>query len=53
MWEHERFLFKRELNRLLMEYKRCSNPLYKEQIQEEIGFLTEAIANYEITPFEK
>ncbi|KKK38089.1 hypothetical protein WQ57_09695 [Mesobacillus campisalis] len=53
VWEQEQFLFKRELNRLLMEYKSCSNPFYKEQIHEEIGFLTAAIADYETTPFEK
>lgn len=53
MWEQEQFLFMRELNRLLMEYKRCSNPFYKEQINEEIVFLTAAIADFETTPFEK
>jgi hypothetical protein len=53
VWEQEQFLFKRELNRLLMEYKRCSNPFYKEQIHEEIGFLTVAIVYYETPPFKK
>ncbi|MED4770781.1 hypothetical protein P9313_23680 [Cytobacillus firmus] len=51
MKEQELFLLKRELNRLLLEYKRCSNDFYKELIREEIGFLTTAIADYETIPF--
>jgi hypothetical protein len=49
--EQELFLLKRELNSLLLEYKRCSNAYYKELIREEIGFLITVIADYETIPF--
>jgi hypothetical protein len=50
MHDQDQFLLKRELGRLLMDFNKCSNPIYKEQIREDIVFLRSVIAN-EITPF--
>lgn len=41
----EKFLLKRELGRLLMDYNKCSNPFRKKKILKEIKLLRQVIAN--------
>ncbi len=45
MHEHEQQLLKREISRLSQDLERCSDPQYKELIQEYIMFLGTVIEN--------
>lgn len=47
MQEKEQFLLEREIIRLLNDFNRCSDPVYKELIKEDVLLLSTVIAHIE------
>lgn len=50
MKEKELFLVKREISRLQMDLNRCSNPILKELIRQDLRFLCSVVAGFDHFP---